>query len=647
MSRTAKSEVVEAMRTLYSRILDTVYGLTFLEKWLVLGTAIGVASGLFATFFYFLLEVTTYASAVALGVEPGSLTGYADLAVVILDAARAGEALRLYLVPLILVAGAAISSIIVYRWAPEAEGHGTDAAIKAFHRMAGIIRIRVPIIKAVASALTVGTGGSGGVEGPSALMGAGIGSGLAQAMKMNMWDRRTAVLAGMAGALSALFRAPIGAAIFAVEVIYKRDIEVRALVPAIVASIVGYAVSMPFWGYAEVFPKIVVDQRALYTATALLAYIGLGVFMAPFAVLYVKLFYGARDTITRASPDNPYLRPVIGAAGTALLGVFAPYVLGSGRQLLARFLSSPGLVVPRLHGEGVYAFAFFLVLVALAKIVATSLSIGSGGSGGVFAPGITAGALLGYAYGLVVGGPVSGIDPLVFAYMGMGVFFAAASKTPLATSFMVTEMSGSYGLLVPTLLSSYLAREIAREVTIYESQIPHRLRPELINIEAIIELLRQRGVRLGIKAGDIAEKQFKSLTLSDPVAKAIDLIITGKQHIVPVVDANGKLVGVVDGSMLERLFEHKPSEPLSRLELRKPPAVLVDEDIIHVVDVLEEAEADIDYVVVIDENARYKGVILYRDIVAAVTHAYLTQLLQKTKKLRRQVVEEQRKKGKS
>ena len=630
--------LLELAREMYTRTMDLIYSLTFLEKWLVLGTVIGLAAGLFASFFYFLLDVTTYFSAIAIGFHPEGLTSYSDLSVVLLDAAKTGVHIYFYLVPVILVVGAAVSSIIVYRWAPEAEGHGTDAAIRSFHRQAGIIRIRVPLIKAVASALTVGTGGSGGVEGPSALMGAGIGSALAQAMKMNMWDRRIALLAGMAGALSALFRAPIGAAIFAVEVIYKRDIEVRALVPAIVAAIIGYAVTMPFWGYSEVFPKMSIDQASLYTAGALAAYLLLGVFLAPFAALYVKLFYGARDATREVSPNNPTLRPIIGGAGTALLGVFVPYVLGSGRQFLARFLQQPYSIIPPLHGDGEYLVAVFLILLALAKIVATSLSIGSGGSGGVFAPGITAGALLGYAYGLLLGKAISGIDPIVFAYMGMGVFFAAASKTPLATSFMVTEMSGSYGLLVPTLLSAYLSRELTRDITIYESQIPHRLRPELINIEAILELLRQKGIKIGIRAKDIAEKQYKSLTINDPIARAIDLIVSGKQHVVPVVDNEGRLVGTIDGSMLDTLFSYNPAEPVSRLKLRRPPAVLEDEDIIHVVDALEEAEQDIDYVAVIDLTARYKGLIFYRDIVAAITHVYLVKLMQKTKKLKMDVM---------
>ncbi|MET1102344.1 MAG: chloride channel protein [Pyrodictiaceae archaeon] len=626
-------------------ILKFASELTFLEKWIILGTVIGIAAGLFATFFYVLLELVTSTVAYLLGAPVPSFTKYADLSVALIDAFKMGTSRYiLLLVPPIMLLGALVSSIIVYRYAPEAEGHGTDAAIRGFHRAAGILRVRVPIVKAVASALTIGTGGSGGVEGPSALMGAGIGSAIAQFLKMNMWDRRIALLAGMSAALSALFRAPIGASIFAVEVLYKRDIEVRALIPSIIAAIVGYAVTMPFWGYAEVFPKVSVTQSILYTGNALVAYMLLGVFMAPFAALYVKLFYGVRNLLTKLIPQGQWIRPVIGAAAAALVGILAPLVLGSGRQLLTEFLANPA-IVKTFVGEGPTAYlGMILMAIAVAKIMATAFSIGSGGSGGVFAPGITAGALLGYSFGVLIGSKMTGISPLVFAYLGMSAFFAAASKAPLATSFMVTEMSGSYGLLVPALLSSYLSRELTRGLTIYESQIPHRIRPELVNVEAVLDTIRRRRKRIGIRAIDIAEKRFRSLKASEPIARAIELMVGMRQHLVPVVDDNNRLLGVIDGSLLEALLESKPSDPISMLPIRRPPLVEADEDILHVIDVLEETEADVDYVVVVDPHMKYQGVILYTDLITAIAFIYTQEFIRRTEELRKEIMGLKRKK---
>lgn len=207
------------------RLAGIAAKLTFLEKWLILGTIIGVASGLFATIFYVLLEIVTGLTLRVLGAHV-PLRGYTDLGVGILEL---NDFINLLLVIPSILGGALVSSLLVFTFAPEAEGHDTDAAIRAFHKLAGILRARAPIIKAVASTFTIG---SGGVEGPSALMGAGIGSVLAQRLGLGLWNRRIVLVSGMAGALSALFRAPIGTAIFAVEALFRRDIAVQALIPA-------------------------------------------------------------------------------------------------------------------------------------------------------------------------------------------------------------------------------------------------------------------------------------------------------------------------------------------------------------------------------------------------------------------------------
>ncbi|WP_317895336.1 chloride channel protein [Pyrofollis japonicus] len=593
--------------------------LTFLEKWLILGTVIGAASGLFASFFYVLLELVTSLTARFLGAGIGA-RGYTDLGVAVLD--NVGRVNTLLVIPAI-AGGAVVSSLLVFKFAPEAEGHGTDAAIRAFHRFAGILRTRVPVIKAIASAFTIGTGGSGGVEGPSALMGAGIGSTLAQRLRLGLWDRRIALVSGMAGALSALFRAPIGTAIFSVEVLFRRDIAVQALVPSLIAAIVGYAVTLPFWGYSEVFPKIRADTRVLYTASAIGSYIILAFFAAIFGLFYVFAFYKVRKLFSHYV-KRTWLRPVLGALITGIMGLILPHILGSGRQLLTRFLEDPHIVLGWLPHNSTTWIALALIIVALAKMVATAFSIGTGGSGGVFAPGIMAGALIGYAYGVIIGRPLSGIDPLIYSYLGMSAFFAAASKTPLATSLMVAEMSGNYGLLVPALLASYLAREISGEYTIYESQLPHRVRPEVVNIEAVLTMLRRRGLAIGVKALEIHESRFKPLKISDTVAKAIELIAGLRQHIIPIIDEDGRVLGAIDASFLEKLLATPPGTPIGQIEIRKPPIVYEDEDLVHIMTALEEAEEEgIDYAIVVNKDLKYKGVILYQDIVAATIASYL------------------------
>jgi len=194
--------------------------LAYAERWLFISLLIGVVAGLFAFAFYKLLMLASGLASWMLGVTPKPLALVHDIALAVLEGS-----VRWPLIVAVVVAGAGVSSVLVYRLAPEAEGHGTDAAINAFHKRAALIGFNIPLVKAVASALTIGFGGSGGVEGPSAQMGAGLGSVLARILRLPFQARRIALVSGVAAALSALFRAPLGTALFAVEVLYKRDLE--------------------------------------------------------------------------------------------------------------------------------------------------------------------------------------------------------------------------------------------------------------------------------------------------------------------------------------------------------------------------------------------------------------------------------------
>ncbi len=593
------------LQSLVRKVSRVSSRLAYFERWLIVGTVVGVVAGYFATLFYWMLIAVTDGMAVLMGLEGGYRGDFSLLALDLRGPQR-------LLIPVIVALGAFLGGLLVYRFAPEAEGHGTDAVISAFHRKAGIVNPQVPFVKAVASALTVGLGGSGGVEGPSAQMGGGLGSLVARILRYNVWDRRTALVAGMAAALSAIFRAPIGTALFAVEVLYKRDLEVQALVPAIIASAVAYTVTAPLWGYMEVFPKISLSPSLLYNVESLAFYALLGVFVAPFAVAYVTLFSKVSENFKSLEPKLKLLalKPALGGLIAGLIGLTIPHALGSGRGLLATFLASPNTVI---GGAEELGFAI-LVGLAIAKMFATSFSIGSGGSGGVFAPSITIGALLGYAYGLLVQ-PYSLVPPLAYAYLGMAAFFSAASKVPLATSVMVAEMSGSYHLLVPALISSVIARELAGSKSIYESQVHHRPRPEIVSLELVIDqLLLALPEAKRIRAADVANTEYKPLRLNDTVSEALELMMRKHQHVVPIVDGGGRFMGVLDSSLLGLLLELPRTRRLASMPLRKPPIVHVDENIVSVAEQL--ISNDIDYAIVVNGDGTYHGVVTVSDITA-------------------------------
>src|SRR4051794_36469564 len=215
------------------RVRQTVRSAGYLRKWVVLGALIGLISGAGAALFFTALELATHLFlGVLAGFTPASPAGEGG--------APISDAVRPWAIPFIVALAGLISGVIVFRFAPEAEGHGTDAAIGAFHHGPRAVRARIPLIKLVSSAITIGSGGSGGREGPTAQIGAGFGSWLARVLDLDARDARIALSCGMGAGIGAIFRAPLGGAVLAAEIPYRDDVESEALVPGFVASIVAF-----------------------------------------------------------------------------------------------------------------------------------------------------------------------------------------------------------------------------------------------------------------------------------------------------------------------------------------------------------------------------------------------------------------------
>ena len=263
-------------------------------KWVVVGIFIGIIAGVGSLALYFSIKlVTDYLLVPLTGFTPpvSGVSGGVPNYVI-------GH-YRMLLVPVSLVIGGLISGFIVYRFAPEAEGHGTDAAIKAFHENNGKIRRRIPIVKMVASAVTIGSGGSAGREGPTAQIAAGFGSFIADAFKMSDRDRRIAMAAGIGAGIGSIFMAPLGGALLSTEILYRQDFEVEALIPAIIASVVGYSIfAYPF----HYVPLFTIPQNTILGFThpeALVVYLLVGVLAGLGGILYVRVFYGVQKLFSR------------------------------------------------------------------------------------------------------------------------------------------------------------------------------------------------------------------------------------------------------------------------------------------------------------------------------------------------------------
>ncbi|HWE02142.1 MAG TPA: chloride channel protein [Tepidisphaeraceae bacterium] len=505
---------------------------TKLLRWLKVHTGhvvtlsilVGIVAGLGAVAFSLLLDevnkVVLVHGADYVMPSPGSEGGAAI-------AHPPGRRWFLLLAPAI---GGLLSGLLIYSLAPEAEGHGTDAVINSFHRNRGIIRGRVPFIKTIASVLTIGTGGSAGREGPIAQIGAGFGSSLAGWLKTSDRDRRILVLAGAGAGIGAIFRAPLGGALFAVEVLYRdAEFESAALVPAFVAAIIGYSVYSGItgvWG-----PIFDVPSLQFVHPLELPFYAILGLASVVVGSIYVKVFYATRDLFRKIRIPN-HVKPAIGGLLLGLMGLFIPEVLGMGY----------GWVQLAINGHLAMRVA---ILLLVTKMFATALTIGSGGSGGVFAPSMVIGGLLGWASGTFFHhlAPTVIAQPAAFVLVGMAGFFAGVAKVPVSSLVMVSEMTTGYGLLVPSMLTNAIAFLLTpRSISMYENQVNSRVDSGAHAGEYFFDVLDRILVAECVKT-DVKVLVFHRDTA---LADVLDIVSDSQQPVFPVLNADTSLYGVID-----------------------------------------------------------------------------------------------------
>jgi CIC family chloride channel protein len=454
---------------------------------------------------------------------------------------------RPWLLLIVPTVGGLLSGLLVFSLAPEAEGHGTDAAIAAYHHHQGRIRPRVPLIKIIASALTIGSGGSGGREGPIAQIGAGFGSFLGGLLRMRPAERRVLMAAGMGAGVAAIFRAPLAGALFAAEVLYRSpDFESEVIIPAALASIIAYCVFGMAFDFGPLFD--LTQVKALLTfddPRHLVSYVLLALFMVVLAMLYTRSFYWI-TYLFRKMPLRPHLRPPVGAFLSGALGLVLYFALSDERVLavLSFGYGSLQIALTNLAEEKSLFFALVLLAIAVGKIVTTGLTIGSGGSGGVFGPSMVIGGCGGGALGILLYRflpPALVPHPAAFVMVGMAGFFAAAAKTPFSTLVIVSEMTGNYDLLLPTLWVCAITFLLSDEQSIYSSQVETRSRSPAHQGDYVREVLAGMQVRQFLTPGDQVPAVRPADRLSDVVRRLSGTDFTT----LPVIDDHGDLMGVV------------------------------------------------------------------------------------------------------
>ncbi len=481
---------------------------------IVLSIAVGAVAGVGAIAFRWLIEHATLL-----------FSGHADYAASPGDSHPWLPWLGHYFVILAPAIGGLIYGPLIYKFAREARGHGVPEVMYAINKRAGRIPAKVALVKALASAITIGSGGSVGREGPIVQIGSALGSAIARWVKLNESQVRMLVACGAAGGIAATFNAPIAGVFFALELLLANFVA-RAFAAVVLASVTASVIGRAALGDE---PFLSLPEFTVHGLGEYVLYAVLGVLAALVATSFTKVLYWFEDVADKIWHGPEWLRPGVGGLLFGLLLLALPQMYGVGYPVLENAVMTK------------YTIGFLLILLA-GKMVATSLTIAIGGSGGVFAPSLFLGAMMGAAFGQFADYLFPGLDisPGAYALVGMGAVFAGASRAPITAVIILFELTGEYSIILPLLLavvtSTLLSSSLSKD-SIYTAK------------------LRRRGIDLTKKPGNAALEGVTVASLMSPppasvgtrltVREAIRALRSARRGALPVVTEHGEYVGVV------------------------------------------------------------------------------------------------------
>ena len=508
-------------------------------KWALYGVLVGIFAGFGAVGFHLALH---YVTATLLHDPAGYHTPepHGELQTAVASVSSAVP----WLFVIIPCIGGLCAGILIRCFCQDAAGEGTNGMIRSFHRSRGVLQLRVVWVKLLASVCTIGSGGSAGREGPSTQIGGAIGSAIASFFKLSNRDRRILLLAGASAGVGAIFRAPLGGALFASEVLYRdTDNEMDALIPCLVASIVSYSVYIAVLGTGGAMFEMP-EGMTFKQPGELLWYGVLGSLCAVTGYAYVR----SLATIERLFQALAVPRVFKPAIGGAAVGAFALLVGSATSDLSVNVLGGGhGLIQAAMDGD--FALQVLLVLL-IGKILATGLTVGSGGSGGLFAPSLVIGALLGGVVGTTLQswGLVEAAAP--FVLVGMAGFFAGVGKVPLTAVIMVSELTKSYELLAPIMLAAALAFLLSRNWTLFEEQVQSRLTSPAHAGDFVVDVLERLYVR------EVMDPQREPTVIheSTPLRRVLILVAQSDGRYFPVVDDEGRMTGIFSLTDIRRVM---------------------------------------------------------------------------------------------
>lgn len=494
------------------------------EYFLVVSMIVGAATGLFAHLFFVLIEQARH-----FAYGNGADTGL-----------YAGRAWMLVLLP---VAGALLVGHITYWFAREAKGHGVPEVMDALYRKGGIIRGRVAAAKTVASALTIGSGGSAGTEGPIIQIGAAIGSRVGQMLRIPQRHLSIVVACGVSAGIGAIFNAPIAGVLFALE-IFLKDFSFKTFSPVVFSSVI----SCSLIHFIRAEDEAIFEVRALrdigyfFVGIELPYFLLLGLLCGVAAVIFTRALYASEDLADRIRVPEP-LKPALGAVGLGLAGI--AYVMVVKADGMPEFFGNGYPAIQATLGNDLVQMTISgLVALFLLKVLATCLTLGSGGSGGVFAPSLLMGASLGGAFGLtlVKFGLIAQPSASAYALVGMGALVAGTTHAPLTAIVMLYEITRAPKVVLPVMFAAIIATAIARFL-LGDSIYTLKLRRRGVQVGTVSDLTILRRITVD----DVERMPAQIVHPQDPLQSLISLAGRTQAIDFVVADENGDYQGMVTG----------------------------------------------------------------------------------------------------
>ena len=462
------------------------------------------------------------------------------------------------LILLVPAIGGLFCSLLVYTFAPEAEGEGTDEIVKTYHHRRGMMRFRVVPIKFLASITTIGSGGSAGWEGPLSLMGGGVGVLLSRYFKVDARERRILLLAGTAGCIGAVFQSPFGGALFAAEILYcSTALEISVLFPCIVASWIGYATCSHLCNHSR--NLVLPENFAFFHGFDFFWFIVFAYICALVGLVFVKTVHGIRNNWFSRMLVPELFKPALGGMMLGCVALFLPQVRGGGYEYFQPIL------------DGTFPLKLLSILI-VCKIIATAFTVSSGGSGGLLVPSLLLGAMIGSVFGMLgtaictrLGCPGLSPDPCLFALIGMGSLIAGIGKIPFTATILVCDMIGSYELLAPLLLVGFLQIAIhSPRTTLFREQLPAFEDSPAHLGDFSTDLLR------GITVGEICDPNSKpqGIPSDTPLRELVKIVAQNSASVFPVIESPGNFLGLLSANDVRSAFQsHGPGKRMTAADL--------------------------------------------------------------------------------